>query len=169
MKRLLALLIFVTPAIAAGWERYVNERFGASVEIPPGFVNDVPPPENGDGLTWHDTARDAELAVWGGNLAAWDFAEDFEQTVKAEAEKGFDISYRKSANLDMTGGGASWFVYSGSGNGRIVYGKALASCKGEQEVEFRIEYPEALKGEFDAVVARLAKSLKAMPVEECGE
>lgn len=168
MKRLLALLLMVSPAFAGGWERYVNERFGASVEIPPGFVNDVPPPENGDGLTWHDTKRNAELLVWGSNLAAWDFAEDFQQAVKSEAEKGFGISYRKSANLDMKGKGPSWYAYSGAAKGRIVYAKALASCKGEQEVSFRIEYPEARKQEFDAVVARLAKSLKAVPVEGCG-
>ncbi len=167
MKWLLALLIFASPALAGGWERYVNERFGASAEIPPGFVNDGPPPENGDGLTWHDAKRDAELKVWGGNLAAWDFAEDFAQTVTSEQEQGFDISYRTSANLDMKASGPSWFAYSGTGKGRIVYGKALASCGGEQEVAFRIEYPEARKAEFDAVVARLAKSLKAMPVEGC--
>jgi hypothetical protein len=34
-------------------------------------------------------------------------------------------------------------------------------------VHFRIEYPEAQKKDYDAIVERLSKSLKAGPASDC--
>lgn len=167
MRIVLALLLFASPALAAGWDHYVNVRFGASLDIPPGFVNDVGEPENGDGLTFHDVARGAQLQVWGSNLALGSFAEESQQRVAWEEEQGFTITYRRSANLDAASPGKSWFAYSGVHDGLIAYAKALASCGGDQMVMFRIEYPEARKAEFDAIVSRLSKSLAAAPTSEC--
>ena len=169
MRSLLAVLLLTTPALAAEWGSYANGRFGVAIDIPPGFVNDVPPPGNGDGLTFHDPARGAELLVWGGNLAVWDFREDAGQAVSGEKERGFAVTYETSRNLDLKAPSPAWYAYSGVGGGRIVYGKAQASCRGTQDVHFRIEYPEARKHEFDSIVARLAASLRTGPAADCGE
>jgi hypothetical protein len=159
MRIILFLLLLCSPAFAAEWTTYANPRFGASVDIPPGFVNDVPASENGDGLVFHSADKQAELLVWGGNLTDGDFKLDSEIRLNRELDHDWQVSYKES--------GDEWSVYSGSQSGRIVYARSISSCKGTQAVHFRIEYPEWQKKEYDAVVERLSKSLKAGPASDC--
>ena len=160
MRSILALFLLSSSAIAADWSSYANARFGTTIDIPPGFVNDVPEPANGDGLTFHSADGKAELLVWGNNLVDEDFKVDSLGRLQGERDGGWDVSYRKvSANY--------WFVFSGSKGERIMYLRSIASCKGTQALHFRIEYPKEQKIDFDPVVARLAKSLKAGPATDC--
>ncbi len=156
----LSLVLLTSVALAADWTSYANPRFGEIVDIPPGFVNDVAAPENGDGLTFHSADGKAELLVWGGNLVDGCFSTDAEQRVSNETEDGWDISYGKSS-------GADWQVYSGTKGDRIVYARSMASCKGSQALHLRIEYPAAQKKDYDAIVERLSSSLKAGPASDC--
>jgi hypothetical protein len=159
MRIILFLLLLCSPAFAAEWTVYSNPRFGASVDIPPGFVNDVPASENGDGLVFHSADGQAELLVWGGNLTDEDFKLDAEIRLNRELDYDWQVSYKKSGN--------DWSVYSGSQSGRIMYARSLSSCNGTQAVHFRIEYPEAQKKDYDAVVKRLSKSLKVGDASDC--
>ena len=167
MKRFLAIFFLATPALATGWQSYVNERFGTSVDVPPGFVNDVEPAENGDGLTFHDRSKAAELLVWGRNLAGRSFKEDAAESAKSERGRGFNVTYEKVHNLSLKGGAKGWYVLSGEASGRLFYEKAVASCRGEQAVSFRLEYPESQKAAFDPIVERLSASLRAVPARDC--
>jgi len=160
MRIILFILLLCSPAFAAEWTVYSNPRFGASIDIPPGFVNDVPEPENGDGLTFHSVDGQAALLVWGNNLVDGDFAEDGKSRLQGEIEEGWDVSYQKES-------GNEWNVFSGSKGGRIMYARSIASCQGTQAVHFRIEYPAAQTKDYDRVVARLSKSLKAGPASDC--
>jgi hypothetical protein len=155
-----ASVFLASAALAADWTTYANARFGETIDIPPGFVNDVAAPENGDGLTFHSADGKAELLVWGGNLVDGGFTADAEQRVSSETEDGWDISYGKSS-------GADWQVYSGTKGERIVYARSMASCKGTQSLHFRLEYPVAQKKDYDAIVERLSTSLKAGPASDC--
>jgi hypothetical protein len=159
MRIILFLFLLCSPAFAAEWTTYVNPRFGASVDIPPGFVNDVPASENGDGLVFHSADKQAELLVWGGNLTDGDFKLDSEIRLNRELDYDWQVSYKESGN--------DWSVYSGSQSGRIMYARAMSSCRGTQAVHFRIEYPEAQKKDYDAIVERLSKSLKAGTASDC--
>ena len=161
MRIILLLLLLCSPAFAAEWTTYSNPRFGASIDVPPGFVNDVPEPENGDGLTFHSADGKAELLVWGNNLVDADFNQDVAARLKSDMEDGWNISYVAGVN------GSGWQVYSGTREHRLLYAKSLSSCKETQALHFRIEYPEAQKTGFDPIVARLAKSLKASPATDC--
>ena len=161
MRSILALILLSSSAIAAEWSSYENARFGATIDIPPGFVNDVPEPANGDGLTFHSVDRKAELLVWGNNLVDEDFNQDVAARLKSDAEDGWNISYVSGVN------GSGWQVYSGTREGRLLYAKSISSCKESQALHFRIEYPESQKTTYDPVVARLAKSLKAGPATDC--
>ena len=160
MRIILLLFLLCSPAFAAEWTTYSNPRFGASVDIPPGFVNDVPASENGDGLVFHSADREGELLVWGGNLADGDFKLDSAIRLNRELDDDWQLSYRKES-------GDEWSVYSGSQSGRIMYARSLSSCRGTQAVHFRIEYPEVQKNEYDAIVERLSKSLKVGPASDC--
>jgi hypothetical protein len=161
MRTIIALILLSTSAMAADWSSYANARFGAIIDIPPGFVNDVPEPENGDGLTFHSADGTAELLVWGNNLVDADFNQDVAARLKSDIEDGWNISYVAGVN------GSGWQVYAGTREGRLLYAKSISSCKETQALHFRIEYPEPQKTNYDSVVARLSKSLKAGLATEC--
>ena len=86
MRSILALVLLSSSAIAADWSSYANARFGVSIDIPPGFLNDVPEPANGDGLTFHSADGTAELLVWGNNLVDADFNQDVAARLKSDME-----------------------------------------------------------------------------------
>jgi hypothetical protein len=161
IRSVLALFLLSSPALAADWSNYANARFGATIDIPPGFVNDVPEPENGDGLTFHSADGKAELLVWGNNLVDADFNQDVAGRLKGDMDDGWNISYAAGV------AGDGWQVYSGTRNGRLLYAKSISSCKNTQALHFRIEYPEEQKTVYDSVVARLGKSLKAGATSDC--
>ena len=156
----LSLLLLAGTAHAGDWTSYANARFGETIDIPPGFLNDVAEPENADGLTFHSADGKAELLVWGNNIVDGDFKAEAQGRVQDETANGWDVSYQKDA-------GGMWSVYSGSKGDRIMYARSLASCKGTQAVHFRIEYPKAAKKDYDAIIDRLSKSLKAPQDAEC--
>jgi hypothetical protein len=161
MRSMLALFLLSASAMAADWSSYANARFGITIDISPGFVNDVPEPENGDGLTFHSADGKAELLVWGNNLVEADFNQDVAERLKSDMEDGWNISYVAGVN------GSGWQVYSGTREDRLLYAKSISSCKETQALHFRLEYPEAQKTDFDPVVARLAKSLNAGSASDC--
>ena len=160
MRFMLFLALLGSPAFAAEWMVYANPRFGVTIDVPPGFLNDVPEPENGDGLTFHSADGKAELLVWGNNLVDGDFAADGMSRLQGETDDGWGVSYHRVS-------GKEWNVFSGSKGGRIMYARSIASCQGTQALHFRIEYPEAQKKEYDAIVKRLGKSLKAGAASDC--
>ncbi|MCA0433936.1 MAG: hypothetical protein LCH46_11810 [Proteobacteria bacterium] len=161
MRFLLVFFLGTTAAFASDWSHYQNARFGVEIDIPPGFVNDVPEPENGDGLTYHTTGGDAELLVWGTHVTADSFADEADDRLDGEIGQLWQISYVKRSD------DGSSLIYSGSKDGRIVYAKSLSACKGTLSVNFRIEYPADQKQNYDAVVSRLASSLKDGPAAAC--
>ena len=83
-------LLLPTLAFAAGWEPYVNGRFGYAVEIPPGFALSSEA-DNGDGRT--NANCGATLAVWGPYLAAGPFELDVADRRATYKQEGWDLSY----------------------------------------------------------------------------
>ena len=161
IRSVFALFLLSSSANASDWSSYANARFGATIDIPPGFVNDVPEPANGDGLTFHSADGNAELLVWGNNLVDADFNQDVAARLKSDTEDGWNISYVAGVN------GSGWQVYSGTREDRLLYAKSISSCKETQALHFRIEYPGAQETDFDPIVSRLSKSLKAGPATDC--
>jgi hypothetical protein len=169
MRFFLAFLILAVPAFAASWTPYVNDRYGFTIDIPSGFVNDVAEPDAGDGLTYHSLDGKAELLVWANNLADGSFKDDTLGRIMSEKENQWLITYERAANADLSKPGGGWYVYSGTKDGRIMYAKSLAACRGQEALHFRIEYPEDRKGEFAGIVSRLAVALKPAPGWACPE
>lgn len=138
-------------AVAAGWSRYVNVRFGYGVDIPPGF-SAIREADNSDGGTSKASDGHAELAVWGTNLLDESFASEVRSRMTGDAGDGWAIGYKL-----VTGSGASW---SGTKGGRIFYARAIPKCR-DRAAFARIEYDASAKALFDPSVSRLARSLKA--------
>ena len=160
---MIALLIMATPAWAGDWSSFYNDRYGVTIDFPPGFAQFGDAPGNNDGLTFKSADGKATLLVWGGNIVADNFKEDLRASFESDQSAGWMVSYGAS-NKQKT---MSWAVYSGTKGDRIMYEKSIASCKGTQSLHFRIEYPIAQKKAYDRVVTRLGKTLKAGPATDC--
>ena len=150
---LLALLAFValvaTPALAAGWGHYVNERFGVEADVPPDFAAGEEP-ANGDGLRF--TTPTAELAIYGSFLVADDFEAEANQQIKYAEGDGWGITYQAVT--------PSWAVWSGKKGSRILYVRAVPVCGGSGIGAFQFTYMQTDLKKFDPVVERLGRSLK---------
>ncbi|MGE0008721.1 MAG: hypothetical protein AB7S92_24465 [Parvibaculaceae bacterium] len=165
MRRRSCLVLITAAAMAAiaaasDWKTYVNERFGATAEIPAGYVAGEAP-ANGDGLRFTSPGGDATISVWGA-LAGLDeesFAEYTRRLVSYDDDDGWTVSY--------SAGQAGWFAFSGSKAGRIFYEKIVQACEGQIVNHVRLDYPAARKAEFDPIVAHVAKSLRSGKGWQC--
>jgi hypothetical protein len=151
MRRVAFILVAVLlalPALADGWGRYINPRYGYHLPLPPGF-SVVVEAENSDGGTSSDGK--ADLSVWGANLLDTQFADEVAHRMASDEADGWALSYR---NAKPTG--ASW---SGTRDGRVLYMRAVPLCT-DQAAFFRLEYPAAEVKEYDAVVKRMVDGFK---------
>lgn len=159
MRWLFALVLMLSPAFAeAAWRHYENARYGFAIDVPGGLIlaNES---ENGDGATFASADGAAELLVWGGFLVDTNMAGEAKSRRAGEEEDGWTISYATTKR--------GWFAYSGTKADRIIYAKAVSSCKDAAALHFRLEYPKAEKLQYDAMVTRLSKSLKAIKGFQC--
>ncbi len=147
---LLAFALLVTPALAQGWERYDNARFGYSIAVPPGFEAQGEA-DNGDGQRFTSPKRPTEISVWGGYLMDGFSSE-------AAASMGFDTD----AGWAITGKATTprWANWSGSDGGRILFQRMIALCDGASYAALRVEYSQADRPDMDPLLERLAASLQ---------
>jgi hypothetical protein len=147
-------LAAAVPTVAGAPERYVNARFGYSIDIPAAIAGSRTDSENGDGATFHAKDGSAELRVWGSFLTDGGFADAVKERAALEEAGGWLITYRKSA-------GVRWAVYSGNKGDRIFYARAIPACAGDATAYFRLEYPKASTSKYDAALHMLNGSLAA--------
>jgi len=151
MRLLLALLLLIPlPAFAADWGHYTNTRFGYAVDVQPRFVAQGES-DNGDGQVFKTPT--AVLTVFGGNVMETDFEAEVAQREQFAKDEGWAITYQVSSPQK-----ASW---SGKRGGRILYGRMIALCGGQQFASFELEYSSADLKAFNTVVDRLVSSLRA--------
>lgn len=147
-----------TAAAAADWPRYINARFGTTVDIPPGFQGE-PESENGDGRRFVSRDGTVTLLIWGSNLPAGDLSARVADMRQTDTGEGWEITY--------VTGRANRAVYSGTRSHRIVYVRATTSCWDRLAHFARLEYPQEDRSRLDSLVVRIAKSLSAGPGLEC--
>lgn len=147
-------------ALAAEWRTYVNDRFGATADIPASFTEGEAP-TNDDGRRFTSPEGDATIAVWGSlaSLEGESFQQYAEQLVSYDKKDGWTISY--------TAGKTDWYAFSGSKDGQILFEKIIQACDGQIANHVRLEYPAARKKEFDPIVAHVTKSLRSEKGWQC--
>ena len=149
-------------ASAAEWTHYTNARFGASADVPAGFVIQ-PPPENGDGRSWKSVDGKGEISIYGSFAASADSFEAYRRRELGYAQDdGVTITYQ-------SGKPDAWFAYSGTVGGDIVYMKAVRAqpCASLVVNHIYLRYPAEQKARYDAIVAHAAQSLHSEPAAEC--
>lgn len=144
------LILLAPPALAAEWSRYVNPRFGAAADIPPGHRNSAPADVPGEGRLFRaDNGRSAIL-VWGGPVQG-DFAAEIAARIAADQAEGWTITYRSET--------PDWAAWTGTRAGHVFHARAIATCGGRQTANVRISYPALDAAQFDALAGRIGTSL----------
>ena len=149
MGRHLLLALFVTclggsaqaGQAAHSWKTYINVRFGYSLCYPADVLRPGPEPDMHDGVVFKGL-QGSQLTV-SGDLGAGEFS--VTKSAEMEAEPGTAISYRAQ--------GRGWAVVSGATPKGIVYVRAQTS--GDQEANYVLNYPPALKALYSPIIAKL--------------
>jgi hypothetical protein len=153
MRMILILItaLFTLPALAAGWSRYSNDRFGYSVDIPSGFSEDSSP-VNGRDVSYSSASGNSQIEVWG--LRSTGFSGTVSQLVSQSRGAGWQFGEGGTAVW------SSWLILNGSKSGRLMYLKAIDACHGNAAV-VRIEFDESDRGAIWPLLDHLGTSLEA--------
>lgn len=149
-------------ALADGWTTYVNPRFGTTAEVPLGGFTADRPPENGDGQSWTSTDGKGRISAYGSYLVVAD-------TLQGYREFSLNTARKDGVTITYSAAGGNWLAYSGTQGSVIVYMKALLSKDCDPPVVHHVylQYPAAQRKRYDAIVRRMAKSLRAGRVGDC--
>ena len=137
------------PAVAEEqWATYSNPRYGATADYPADlFTVTDPPPENGDGQTFHTADGRAEFTIYGTNNIDGEPPDIYVSRHVSLA----DVSYKKV--------GSDFYAVSGKRAATIYYERCNFPNL-DVLVCFYISYPAAEKAKWDAIVTRVGQSLR---------
>ncbi len=131
------------------YTEYKNGRYGFRVSVPD-FMIPNPPPENGDGRSYHSEDNSIEMLVYASHIIPDESGDLFESAYK------FAYDYLDYEPVYESKGENS-FVISGYKNGDIVYEKHVVT---DVESVLVLSYPKSEKKDLDEVVNHVAKSFK---------
>ena len=140
------------------YEKYINDRFGFSIDYPTSFQSDYTPANN-DGIELSDD--EAKIIVFGshfaytkdGNIIATDIDSIkgvFDAEISDLKDEKYPISYEK---LDEKN---NWFVVSYVEEEYIIYKKTILGK--DFFAELSIKYPKNLQEKYKSIVERVAYS-----------
>ena len=151
-----AAVIAINGAAAQSWQRYVNPRYGFSIEYPPQFRAE-PPPANGDGRNF--AAADGAHFSVSGEL---NNPGDKERTIpEFEAYLRSVSGGSDYAHVTYRFANAESLVLSGFRGDQVFYEKYILSQHGQVINAFVVIYPTRAKALYDPIVARMSKSFHA--------
>jgi hypothetical protein len=104
-----------------------------------------PPPENGDGQTFHTADGRAELSIYGSYNIDGERPEDYVQRHVSLR----DVTYKKI--------GADFYAVSGT-RGEAIYYERCNFPNHDVLTCFYVSYPAAEKAKWDPIVARIGRS-----------
>ncbi|MCC2608981.1 hypothetical protein [Neorhizobium petrolearium] len=145
----LAWLAAVLVAHAAEWQTYANDRYGYTIELPPGFTMQRAP-GNGDGGTFLAKNGD-RILVFGTFLVDVFFDEEAANRITQAKKDGWKISYSRVK--------PEWASYSGTRGDRILYVRGIWLCE-DAATFLQLEYRKQDLKTYDMIIKRMVASLK---------
>jgi hypothetical protein len=134
-----------------GWRSYTNPRFGTTIAYPDRF-RPGRAPTNGAGLTFTG-ADSASFSVYGSHNALDHDIKGLETFIRENRSPGERITYDAR--------GENWFVLAGTNGDITFYERHLLSHQGKIVNAFVMQYPTRLQKQYDAIVTRMSRSLRA--------
>lgn len=150
MTGLLAIGLSFLASSALAWSSYGNGRFGYVIDVPTGF-SAVQEADNGDGGVSTSADQKSLLTIWGSNLIDGGLSDAVKLRLEDLRADGWDLSYTRET--------PEWAGWSGTRQGRILYGRVITLCD-DQAAYFQIDYPQAEVEPYKPVVERLVKSFQ---------
>jgi hypothetical protein len=146
-----ALTVGAAPSLAADNARvYTNERFSYSVAYPADLLRPQGESANGDGQVFKSQAGDARLTVYGQPLMK-EIKTQCNAIALAQTMDGAKITHQlDKSNLSVASGLQA--------PGKVFYVKTVKA--GKRCLFLELSYPVESRGTFDALVPKIAESLK---------
>lgn len=137
--------------LPAGWEKYVNVRYGFAICYPARLLVAQGEASNSDGQAFR--SRDgAELRAFGANNV-------FERSLDSEAESEARAAIGPGGKITYRVTRPGWTVVSGTGaHGKVFYSKTF--LRDDQFVTFQLVYPAAMRHRYKPVVERLSRCFR---------
>ncbi|WP_116201699.1 protein kinase domain-containing protein [Amycolatopsis circi] len=123
---------------------YTNPRFGFTVRIPQGYTAAPYSPDNGDGMTFTNTALDATLTVWGTNAGGRTSAAALADAAAETEANGGQVTYRKDE-------GDHYSISGYQSDGKIFYERDFLGA--DSTASLRWVYPREHKTDLDTPVS----------------
>ena len=140
--------VLADAALAQSYRTYVNARFGARADVPANWRADRPP-ENGDGQRFISPDGKASITVSG----IFHVEDTIKEAIDSRARPdGVAVTYVKRDSRGV--------VASGLKGDQIIYTRSILTCRDTIWNTVWIEYPSAEKQKYDALVSRVAGSLR---------
>jgi hypothetical protein len=154
---LLLVISASMPGLAqTGWEAYRDPALGYRIDLPRGGFERF---EGGEGrVILADPGGQARITVFGEDVPAGRSLKELEEALR-QSDLVDEVTYRA--------GGKSWFVLSGhfrdtqAPEEMVFYVKLMLNGDRSAYSTFAISYPRRLKPQYDPVVERLERSLRA--------
>jgi hypothetical protein len=151
LRMVLVLLLALMPSFAAAQEdRYVNSRYGYSIDVPARF-RALGESANGDGQVFERREKGQKLTVWGGFVID-SFEDEVRSRQRYATDSGWTLTYEATT--------PSWASFSGTNGGRILYQRLISLCDGASYAAFSLEYFSHDAAVMDAAVNELVRSLR---------
>lgn len=167
LNALIVVCLMASPVLAADWSRYVNERYGFTLDVASNGWSMEPEPENGDGQSWVSGDGEAEMKVWGANLVSGSFQDDGVDRRNSDDAAGWTITASAGRHLRQATSNRAWFFYTGTKGDRILYQRSMAQCGGSQAIYLRLEYSRSMQARLGPQITHMVKSMKTAPAGAC--
>jgi hypothetical protein len=146
-------MLLASQAIAMGaLLTYVNQRFGFTLSVPADIFEQGAAGSPEHGALWN--SRDGRA-----RLIAVATANDTNETLASYRAFVLEQSY-KGATIDYAPVRETWFVLSGTRDGRAFYERINLVCGGRYIYGWRIDYPVAEKRLYDRVIEHVHRTYR---------
>lgn len=160
--RLMAILVLallplhIAAATAQeGWLRHVDPLTGGSADVPLSLFGATPEPTE-IGVVYSDPSGEVQLEIFGWTNPDRASLASFARSIKRELGDQKRFTYEKI--------GKTFFVQSGYLRGTaeptIFYDRTERSPRNDRLVTFRLQYPEARRGEVDPLIRAMGNRLR---------
>lgn len=135
------------PFTGQQWTRYVNARFGTSVEYPADIFSPLPPPDNNDGRSFETAAANASFLVFAGHNA---LAQSVPERLAEQIAAGLETIERAELHPD------GFHLEGRSGEDFIVHIEKFDDA--DVVHTLKITYPADMEQDLGSLVTRMVRS-----------
>jgi hypothetical protein len=149
---IISVVCSAAQAQALHWSEYRNEKYGLTLKYPQDLFVIERTAEAGDGQVFVTREGDARLLVGALVNPSGLTPATYQDQIARQSYNNYLITYKPS--------GATWFVLSGEGDGKVFYEKMVFSCSGRLINSFAIIYPADKRNIFSPIIEQMEDTFR---------